>query len=250
MLTVARRTRPQGMPSTGGGPANVPNLRVCKHLGDSGGTCRWKRANQRSAVVPSSRRGKNLQWVAQRGRTGLPARVSGRHVVRRWQFSPILECAQVTGKAGENGQYSGEMGGSSPWTRPSAPECRDTLKALAGRPALDLGWGSSSKTALGSLSTGSPAGPTPLHGDGSMYSQAYVRINGPSVAVRDRGHWKGVCGKRVLDGWKGGRPWVRSPKTISVLEMKQKTWRVRNIPTLYSIEERYRNFQRRSMKQE
>ena len=34
--------------------------------------------------------------------------------------------------AGENGQHSGEMGGSSPWTRPSAPECGDTLKALAG----------------------------------------------------------------------------------------------------------------------
>ena len=43
---------------------------------------------------------------------------------------PILERAQETGEAGENGQYSGEMGGS-PWTRPSA-ECGDTLKALAG----------------------------------------------------------------------------------------------------------------------
>ena len=31
--------------------------------------------------------------------------------------------ARVTGKAGENGQHSGEMGGSSPWTRPSAPGC-------------------------------------------------------------------------------------------------------------------------------
>ena len=39
---------------------------------------------------------------------------------------------QATSKAGENGQHSGEMGGSSPWTRPSAPECGDTLKALAG----------------------------------------------------------------------------------------------------------------------
>ena len=37
-----------------------------------------------------------------------------------------------TGKAGENGQHSGEVGGSSAWTRPSAPECGDTLKALAG----------------------------------------------------------------------------------------------------------------------
>ena len=37
-----------------------------------------------------------------------------------------------TGKAGENGQNSGEVGGSSAWTRPSAPECGDTLKAPAG----------------------------------------------------------------------------------------------------------------------
>ena len=77
-----------------------------------------------------------------------------------------------TGKAGENGQHSGGVGGSSAWTRPSAPECGDTLKALAGdqRPI------SSSKTAPGSLSTGSPAGRTPPHGDGSMYSQANVRV--------------------------------------------------------------------------
>ena len=45
----------------------------------------------------------------------------------------------------------------------------------SGRPASDLGWGSSSKTAPGSLSTGSPAGRTPPHGDGSMYSQANER---------------------------------------------------------------------------
>ena len=64
--------------------------------------------------------------------------------------------ARVTGKAGENGQNSGEVGGSSAWTRPSAPECGDTLKALAGdqRPI---------------------SGRTPPHGDGSMYSQANVR---------------------------------------------------------------------------
>ena len=68
----------------------------------------------------------------QGGKTGLPARVNGRHVVRGWQSSPIPECAQVTGKTGENGLYSGEMCGSSPWTRPSAPGCGDTLKELAG----------------------------------------------------------------------------------------------------------------------
>ena len=54
-----------------------------------------------------------------------------------------------------------------------------------------------------------------------MYSQAYVRIIGPSVAVRNRGHCKGIFGKRMgpseelrlqsklLDGWKDGRPGVR-----------------------------------------
>ena len=62
------------------------------------------------------------------------------------------------------------------------------------RPASDQGWGSSSMTAPGSLSTGSPAGRAPPHGDGSMYSQANVRAGKcaaspyPSVAVRDRGH--------------------------------------------------------------
>ena len=49
------------------------------------------------------------------GRAGLSARVSGRHVVRGRQSSPILEVRPG------NGQYSGEMCGSSPWTRPSAP---------------------------------------------------------------------------------------------------------------------------------
>ena len=47
-------------------------------------------------------------------------------------FGGSKGCSRVTGRAGENGQHSGEMGGSSPWTTPSAPECGDTLKALAG----------------------------------------------------------------------------------------------------------------------
>ena len=55
-----------------------------------------------------------------------------------------------------------EPGCPLPFTRPLAPECGDTLKALAGgRP--------------GSLSTWSPAGRSPPHGDGSMCSQAVVR---------------------------------------------------------------------------
>ena len=59
-----------------------------------------------------------IEEVSQGGRTGLPARVSGRHVVLGRQFSPVPAqasrvsvtvrgCARVTGKAGENGQYSG-----------------------------------------------------------------------------------------------------------------------------------------------
>ena len=56
------------------------------------------------------------------------------------------------------------LGGSSPWTRPSGPECGDTLKSPAGDQRPIWGWRSSSKTAPGSLSTGSPAGCTLPHG--------------------------------------------------------------------------------------
>ena len=78
----------------------------------------------------------------QGGSTGLPARVSGRHwygnhsphlsLPNSQPFGGSKGCARRTGKAGENGQNSGEMGGSSPWTRPSSPGCGVTLKALAG----------------------------------------------------------------------------------------------------------------------
>ena len=79
-----------------------------------------------------------------------------------------------TGKAGENGQNSGEVGGSSAWTRPSAHECGDTLGALAGDHRPIQGGGRIRRR--GSPSTGSPAGRTPPHGDGSMYSQANERM--------------------------------------------------------------------------
>ena len=74
-----------------------------------------------------------------------------------------------TGKAGgKRFKIQVRWGGSSAWTRPSAPECGDTLNGSSGRPASDLGWGSSSKTAPGSLSTGYT---------GRSYSSARRRLN-------------------------------------------------------------------------
>ena len=85
-------------------------------------------------------------------------------------------------------------------------------------------WGSCSKTAPGSLSTGSPAGRTPPHGDGSMYSQANVREESvlrpptralPSVIVVTEKVMReadGPVGRAALIahfGWKGDRPGVR-----------------------------------------
>ena len=132
----------QGRCTTGGGGlARVPNLRVCKHLfrrvahaGVEGwiNILPWYRLVG-VAIPPVSREG---------GRAGLPKegkwppRGTGTTVLTyplpsQPCFGGSKECARVTGKAGENGQNSGEMGGSSPW-RPSAPGCGDTLTALAG----------------------------------------------------------------------------------------------------------------------
>ena len=65
---------PQGVGLTGGGGglARVSNLRVCEHLFISGvAHSRVWRMNLH-AVVPSSRCGKNLQWVAKEGEPGCP----------------------------------------------------------------------------------------------------------------------------------------------------------------------------------
>ena len=87
--------------------------------------------NWHPAVVPFSRRCKNLQWHAKEEELGCPRKVSGRHVGDD-SLHFTWTCAQVTGKAGENGQNSGEVGGSSAWTRPPAPECGDTLEVPPG----------------------------------------------------------------------------------------------------------------------
>ena len=84
-------------------------------------------------ALPSSRRGKKTSSETQRrksrgARRGKwPPRGTGTTVLTYPRSAP-----RGTGKAGENGQNSGEVGGSSAWTRPSAPGCGDTLKALAG----------------------------------------------------------------------------------------------------------------------
>ena len=145
---MARGCGPQGRSSTGGGGPR--GSRTCRKKMARGDAVHKAGLQQAAAghegpepagvLSPSSKvahageegRINVLPWYrlvrvvstsseTQGGKTGLPARVNGRHVVRGWQSSPIRECAQVTGKTGENGQNSGEMGGSSQWTRPSAP---------------------------------------------------------------------------------------------------------------------------------
>ena len=107
------------------------------------------------------------------------------------------KCAQVTGKAGENGQYSGagrqltldKTVGSRAWRR---------TRGLS-KFRLDQWWGSSSKTAPGSLRLGhrlvsllctETAECTVRPTKGQVSAAAPY----PSVAVRDRGHGKGVAG--------------------------------------------------------
>ena len=85
------RWGPQGRRSTGGGGlARVPNLRVCKHQD-------WRVAHAGGEELTSCRGTVQSVWQKppvrrKGGRAGLPARVSGRHVVRgNRQAPPILE---------------------------------------------------------------------------------------------------------------------------------------------------------------
>ena len=72
------RWGPQGRPKTGGGGlARVPNLRVCDHPFNHGV---WHTQGEKDELT-SCRGSKG-------GRAGLPARVSGRHVVRTLQVRP------------------------------------------------------------------------------------------------------------------------------------------------------------------
>ena len=115
------------------------NLHVCKHLLSFG----WHMQGREDEFT-SCRGTVQSAWQKppvrrKGGRAGLPKK--GKRPPRGTVTTVLTypgSAPRGTGKAGENGQHSGEMGGSSPWTRPSAPECCDTLKALAGdqRPIL------------------------------------------------------------------------------------------------------------------
>ena len=98
--------------------------------------------NWHPAVVPSSRRGntssESRRWESRAAQKGnWPPRGTGRTVLT--YLCPtasrvsvaVRESARVTRKAGNTVNIQ-VLGGSSPWTRPSAPESGDTLKALAG----------------------------------------------------------------------------------------------------------------------
>ena len=107
---------PQGRPPTGGGGlARVPKMRVCAN------------------TFPTGWHTRQTQRRENRGRhVGTEMTVLTYPCPTASVSVAVRGCARVTGKAGENGQNSGEMRGSSPWTGPSAPGCGDTLEALAG----------------------------------------------------------------------------------------------------------------------
>ena len=120
-------------------------------------------------------------------RAGLPIRVSVRHVVRK---TDRLHLSLPSSQSCFGGSKGLRQGNSQGWWKRSTFRWYGRQLTLdqtvgsrvwwhtqgsSGRPASDLGWGSSSKTAPGSLSTGSPPGRTLPHKDGSMHSQANGR---------------------------------------------------------------------------
>ena len=93
-------------------------------------------------MVPSSRRGKKPPVRRKGGRAALPRkgkwppRGMGTVFIHPCPSQPCFGgskgCARVTGKAGENGQHSGEVGLQLTLDKTVGSECGDTLKALAG----------------------------------------------------------------------------------------------------------------------
>ena len=144
------RWGPKGMSRTGREGPKPACVRASLHR-------RWhtqerKGDNTCLAVVPSSRRDKHFQF---------DARMEDQ-AARKGKLTTVFTYSRmpwVTGKAGENGQNSGDGAARSSWTRPSAPRCGDASNALA--PARsEVGIQGSLNLALELLSIGSPAGRT------------------------------------------------------------------------------------------
>ena len=171
---------------------------------------------------------------------GCPKRVRDHHVVRGRQCSPILEVRPGNRQGWRKRSIFRWNGRQLTLDKTVGSRVWWHTQSSSGRPASDLGWGSSSKTASRSLSTGSPAGRTSPHGDGSMYSQAKVRAGKvlrppiralPFVIVVTEKVMREADGPVEMSaltahfGWNGDRPGVRlesrtgelvrSPKNIS-----------------------------------
>ena len=217
-----------------GGLARVPNLRVCQHPLGMWHTEGWTDILPWYRLVgvtkTSSETQRRKSRAARKGKW--PARGTG----TTFLTYPEVRTGNRQGwwkrsKFRWNGrQLSLEKTvGSRVWRH---------TQGSSGRSASDLGWRSSSKTAPGSLSTGSPASRTPPHGDGSMYRQVNIREESvlrpppralPSVIV-DTEKVLREDGKVITPGAPRkpdvDEP-VRSPKIISVPSWKHKLQRWR-----------------------
>ena len=198
---------PQGVrPTGGGGLARVPNLRVCDHLFSDGGGTRRRRANWRPCRGTVQSAWQKTSSETQGGRAGLPVRVSGRHAVLGWQFSPTLECAKGNRQGGQN---SGEMGGSSPWTRPSAPGCGDTLKAPASDQRPIQGGDRPRRRLRGRYRLGHrPVVLLRTETDQCVRAWPSVVVDSKKVLREADGAEERDSTKKSTSRWKGDRPWV------------------------------------------
>ena len=137
------------------------------HAGSEGRETRPALVRPVSVVSTSS--------LTQGWKAGLLARVSGHHVVRGRRSSLILQCAQVTGKTGKNGQISGDGAARSSWRRPSVPGRGDSSKASARSCSI---WGDDPgehDPGVGIAVDWVTGRSCSDEGDGSMYRQACVR---------------------------------------------------------------------------
>ena len=203
--TGAEGGGPQGRRSTGGGGlARVPNLRVCKHPD-------WRLAHAGWEGWINILPGYRLVGV---DKTSSETQRRKRRAARKGTWPP---------RGTENRQSPPTLevrpGNRQGWWKRSEFRCNGRQLTLdktvgsgvwwqtqgsSGRPASDLGWGSSSKT--------TPAGVAIDWVTGRSYSSARRRIDVQSgqrkgrkgaaapylsVAFRDRGHWRGDAGS----GW-------------------------------------------------